>query len=107
MLRLYQHVRHTCIDTDAEANPSGDAATVLGLLHSIASVLFGVKMMLCALQLWLADTPSAHNSSYNVCNGERPKDCRIKSPSKPCFILQDRPAGGKGFCAGSRVYAPY
>ena len=63
-----------CIDTDAEADPLSDPKPVLGLLHSIASVLFGAKMTLCALQLWLADTPSAHNSSYNVCNGERPQD---------------------------------
>ena len=27
-------------------------------------------MVVRALQLWLADTPSAHNNSYNVSNGE-------------------------------------
>ena len=27
-------------------------------------------MTACALQLWLADTPSAHNNSYNVSNGK-------------------------------------
>lgn len=53
----------------------GDAKIEMGLLQSIASVLFGIETMLCALQLWLADTPSAHNSSYNVCNGELPYKC--------------------------------